>query len=103
MEIHLTGICWINTAMNQRSFISFLLLIPFPVLKAQDENRVFEKVEVNASTNQKQWNDHLTGKTQLADSVMKDIPAGTYKVNVLFVVDIHENIGQVKAKNDDMD
>ena len=39
-------------------------------------------------------------KTQLPDSVVKDIPAGTYKVNVQFVVDVHGNLGQIKAKND---
>jgi len=100
MEIYLTVICLINTAMNKRPFISFLLLIPFTFLKAQDKNKVFEKVEVNANTNQKQWYEHIMSKTQLADSVMKDIPAGTYKVNIEFVVDIHGNIGQVKAKND---
>jgi len=86
--------------MNKRSFISFSLLISFTFLKAQGDYKVFEKVEVNANTNQKQWNEHITNKTQLPDSVLKDIPAGTYKVNVQFVVDMHGNIGQIKAKND---
>jgi hypothetical protein len=68
------------------------------VLKAQDENKVFEKVEQNANTNQKTWNEHISKKTQLPDSVIKDIPAGTYKVNVQFVVDIHGNVGQIKQR-----
>ena len=86
--------------MKRKLFTPLLLLIPLTFLKAQDENKVFEKVEINANTNQKAWVEHMSKKTQLPDSVIKDIPPGTYKVNVQFVVDIHGNIGQVKAKND---
>ena len=86
--------------MKGTLFTSLLFLLPFTVLKAQDENKVFEKVEQNANTNQKTWNEHISKKAQLPDSVIKDIPAGTYKVNVQFVVDIHGNVGQIKAKND---
>lgn len=86
--------------MKGMIFSSLLFLLPFTVLKAQDENKVFEKVEQNANTNQKTWNEHISKRTQLPDSVIKDIPAGTYKVNVQFVVDIHGNVGQIKAKND---
>ena len=82
------------------AIISLLFLLSIPDLKAQDENKVFEKVEQNANTNQKTWTEHISKKTKLPDSVVKDIPAGTYKVNVQFVVDIHGNIGQVKAKSD---
>ena len=79
---------------------SLLFLFSLSILRAQDENKVFEKVEVNAHTDQKAWTAHIAKKTQLPDSVMKDIPAGTYKVNVQFVVDVHGNLGQIKAKND---
>ena len=77
-----------------------LLLIPFTFLKAQDENKVFEKIEINAHTDQKAWAEHVSKKTQLPDSVLKDIPAGTYKVNVQFIIDVHGNIRQIKALND---
>jgi len=86
--------------MKGTVFTSLLFLLPFAILKAQDENKVFEKVEQNANTNQKTWTEHISKKTQLPDSIIKDIPVGIYKVNVQFVVDIHGNIGQVKAKND---
>ena len=86
--------------MKGTIFVSLLFLLPITVLKAQEENNVFEKVEQNANTNQKIWAEHISKKTQLPDSVVKDIPAGTYKVNVQFVVDIHGTIGQVKAKSD---
>ena len=86
--------------MKGTIFISLLFLVPITVLKAQDENKVFAKVEQNANTNQKTWTEHISKKTQLPDSIIKDIPVGIYKVNVQFVVDIHGTIGQVKVKND---
>ena len=86
--------------MKRKLFVSILFLIPFTFLKAQDENKVFEKIEVNANTNQKAWAEHISKKTQLPDSVIKDIPAGIYKVNVQFIVDVHGNMGQIKVLND---
>jgi len=77
------------------TFLSFITII-----NAQKEVRVFEKVELEAGTNEKAWAEHIVKKTQLPDSILKDIPAGTYKVNVQFVIDKHGNIGQIKAKND---
>ena len=100
MEIYQAGICLINALMSKRQILFLLFLIPFTYLKAQDENKVFEKVEINAHTNQKQWIEHISKKTQLPDSVLRDIPPGTYKINVQFIVDIHGSLGQVKAKND---
>jgi periplasmic protein TonB len=86
--------------MKRALSISIFLLIPFTFLEAQDENKVFEKIEVNAHTDQKAWTEHISKKTHLPDSAIKDIPAGTYKVNVQFIVDVHGNIGQIKALND---
>jgi len=86
--------------MKRKLFSCMLLLIPFTFLKAQDENKVFEKIEINAHTDQKAWAEHVSKKTQLPDSVLKDIPAGTYKVNVQFIIDVHGNIRQIKALND---
>ena len=86
--------------MKRAIFATLLFLLPFTVLKAQDENKVFERVEQNANTNQKTWNEHISKKTQLPDSIIKDIPVGIYKVNVQFIVDVHGNMGQIKALND---
>ena len=86
--------------MKRIIFIYVLFLFPLTVLHSQEENKVFEKIEVNAHTDQKAWTEHIARKTQLPDSVVKDIPSGTYKVNVQFVVDVHGNLGQIKAKND---
>ena len=84
----------------KRLFISVPVFLSFTCLKGQDENRVFEKIELNANTNQKAWNEHIRKKSELPDSALRNIPPGTYKVNVLFVIDKHGNVGQVKAKND---
>ena len=86
--------------MNRSIFIHLLFLFPLIGLHAQKENKVFEKVELEAHPDRKEWATHISKKTQLPDSVVKDIPAGTYKVNVQFVVDIHGNLGQIRAKND---
>lgn len=86
--------------MKKHVSTCLLFLFSLTAVQAQDENKVFEKIEVNAHTNEKAWAEHIAKKTQLPDSVVKDIPAGTYKVNVQFVVDVHGNLGQIKAKND---
>jgi len=44
--------------------------------------------------------EHFKKHSQLPDSISNTIPAGTYKVSVEFVIDVHGNIGQLKAKND---
>ena len=41
--------------MKGTIFVSLLFLLPITVLKAQEENKVFEKVEQNANTDQKIW------------------------------------------------
>jgi len=86
--------------MKKYIFIPLLFLFPLTVLQAQEENKVFEKVELEAHPDRKEWAAHISKKTQLPDSVVKDIPAGTYKVSIQFVVDVHGNLGQIKAKND---
>ena len=86
--------------MKRNIFISLLFLFPLTVIQAQDDYKVFEKIEVNAHTDQKAWTEHISKKTQLPDSVIDGIPAGTYKVNIHFIIDVHGNIGQIKALND---
>jgi len=94
--------------MNKKIFISVLYFFFAVTISAQvidkkkkdDEDKVFEKIEVNATTNQKAWNEHMMRKSKLPDSTLKNIPSGTYIVEVQFIIDKHGNIGQVKAKND---
>jgi len=81
-------------------FISILTLSSFIILNGQEDEKVFEKIEVIATTDQKKWNEHIKRKSQLPDSILKSIPPGIYKVNVQFIVDKHGSIGQVEAKND---
>ena len=84
----------------KRIIFSILVLSSFIALNAQEEEKVFEKIEVNANTDQKKWSEHINRRSQLPDSILKEIPPGTYKINVQFIVDKHGNIGQIEAKND---
>lgn len=85
--------------MSKKLFICLVVLFSSAIINAQDEEKIFVKVENEAHTNLKQWTDHIKMNTQLPDSVSKNIPAGTYKVNVQFIVDVHGSIGQIKAKD----
>ena len=94
----------------KRGFLLFASFFLFVVItnaqqvvedkKVEDENVVFTKVPIEASTNEKTWADHIKRKTQLPDSISKNIPVGTYKITVQFIVDKHGSIGQIKALND---
>ena len=92
--------------MRKKLYISVLLSLSATLINAQKAilntqkgNHVFEKVEINAGTNEKAWADHIRKSTQLPDSILKSIPCGTYTVSVRFIVDKHGNIGQVTARN----
>lgn len=68
--------------------------------KSGNEVQVFEKIEINAHTDQKQWIEHIRKGTQLTDSAARIIPAGTYPIKVQFIVDVHGNLGRIEALND---
>ena len=87
--------------MKRKLFLSIITSFLFLFSNAQDdEENIFTKVAVESSTNAKQWAEHVKKYSHLPDSVLEAIPDGTYKVKVQFVIDIHGNIGQIKAKND---
>jgi hypothetical protein len=100
MEIYQAGICLINLFMGKKLFLFSIALLFVIAINAQKEVNIFEKVEIEANTNEKAWKEHIAKKTQLPDSILNTIPPGTYKVNVQFIIDKHGNIGQIKAKND---
>jgi len=84
-------------------FLLFITLLQGQVVKnkkSSDKDLVFEKVPIEANTNEKAWAEHIKRKTQLPDSITKNIPAGTYMITVQFVIDTHGSIGQIKALND---
>lgn len=87
--------------MKRKLFLSILsaFLCSVVIGQAEQEN-IFTKVEIEAATNPKAWAEHVRKYTQLPDSILKEIPAGIYKVNVQFIIDKHGYIGQVKARND---
>ncbi len=68
----------------------------------EDENKVFEKVEIEASVNVAQWRRHL--ETQLAryieDAASSGMNPGNYTVNVRFLVERDGSITSVQSLND---
>ena len=86
--------------MGKKVFLAVAASFLSLSMNAQKEVNVFEKVEIEAGTNEKAWKEHIAKKTQLPDSILNSIPAGSYQVKVQFIIDKHGNIGQIKAKND---
>jgi protein TonB len=68
---------------------------------AVEEDKVFQKVEADAGpVDAVAWNKYLQKNVQLPDSIARQIPKGTYKVTVKFIVDKDGYIGQVQAVDD---
>ena len=94
----------------KRKFFSLVIFTLFALItnaqkvvddkKVGDEDLVFTKVPIEAGTNEKAWADHIKRRTQLPDSISKNIPVGTYKITVQFIIDKMGNIGDIKALND---
>lgn len=91
----------------KKKFVAFILIyFASAVLHAQskesdeDDNMIFTKTEIEAGTNPRALAEHIRKNILLPDSVLKTIPAGAYKIYVEFIIDVHGNISQVKAKND---
>ena len=68
----------------------------------EDENKVFEKVEIEASVNNAQWRRHLESQLQryIEDAAASGMNPGTYTVNVRFLVERDGSITDVRALND---
>ncbi len=86
--------------MRQKPLLLLIIILSSYISFSQeDEDKVFEKVEIIAGTNEKEWNMHIQRYSKLPDSIQQKIPEGTYKVNVEFVIDKFGSLGSVKAKN----
>ncbi len=85
--------------MKKMFFFLFISLIYSFSSRAQDEENIFEKVEIEGGTDPVAWMEHVKKHTKLPDSLLKIIPAGTYRVSVQFVIDKNGDIGQIKALN----
>jgi protein TonB len=93
-----------------RIIFSFLLLLSINVLFAQKTDSVHvptvdiagNKVDVEASVDRQQWIDHLTKNLQvpIEKAARKGMKAGTYIVQVKFLVEIDGSISDVHALND---
>jgi len=72
------------------------------VKPVEDENKVFEKVEIEASVNVSQWRRHLESQLQryIEDAASSGMNPGTYTVNVRFLVERDGSITDVRSLND---
>jgi len=93
-----------------RSLLLIFLLLSAKILFAQNspstiivnDTALFTKVEVEASVDRQQWIDHLTKNLQpiIEKAAKKGMKAGTYTVNVRFLVERDGSINYVEALND---
>jgi periplasmic protein TonB len=70
--------------------------------KVEDENKVFEKVEIEASVDVKQWRRHLESQLQryIEDAAAQGMSPGQYTVQVRFLVEKDGSITDVRSLND---
>lgn len=68
----------------------------------EDENKVFTKVEIEASVDPKSWSRWLTTQLQryIEDAASNGMEPGTYTVQVRFLVEKDGSINDVQALND---
>ena len=71
-------------------------------VKEEDENKIFEKVEIAASVNISQWRRHLERNLvrYIEDAAYVGMAPGKYTVNVRFLVEKDGSISKAKALND---
>jgi protein TonB len=70
--------------------------------KVEDENKIFEKVEIEASVDVRQWRRHLESQLQryIEDAASQGMNPGQYTVQVRFLVERDGSITDVKALNE---
>lgn len=68
----------------------------------EDPNQIFQKVEIEASVDQKQWIRHLQSQLQryIEDAAANGMDPGTYTVQVRFLVERDGSIADVQALSD---
>ena len=70
--------------------------------KVEDENKIFEKVEIEASVDPRQWRRHLESQLQryIEDAASQGMNPGQYTVQVRFLVERDGSITDVKSLSD---
>jgi protein TonB len=91
--------------------LAALLLLSGTIVFAQDKSKsetkemdtaVFQNAEIEASVDANQWIDHLRNNLQhpIEKAAKKGMKAGTYAVQVKFLVEKDGSINDVQALND---
>lgn len=70
--------------------------------KVEDENKIFEKVEIEPTVNTAQWRRHLENNLQryIEDAASQGMAPGQYTVQVRFLVEKDGSIADVRALTD---
>lgn len=70
--------------------------------KVEDENKIFEKVEIEPTVNTAQWRRHLENNLQryIEDAASQGMAPGQYTVQVRFLVEKDGSIADVRALSD---
>lgn len=76
-------------------------VVEAPPQPKEDPNKIFEKVEIEASVNMSQWRRHLQNQLQrpIENAAADGMAPGKYTVNVRFLVEKDGSITNVKALN----
>ncbi|HUC79542.1 MAG TPA: energy transducer TonB [Flavisolibacter sp.] len=66
------------------------------------DEKIFEKVEIEASVNMQAWRKHLESNLlhYIENAANRNMKAGVYTVNIRFLVEKNGSISDVKALND---
>ena len=88
--------------MRKLLTISFLVSICYYSFgqNKEESDKGFVKIENEAHTDNDQLGRYIKVSTDLPDSVVARIPAGTYHAELQFVIDIHGYMGQFKLTKD---
>lgn len=73
---------------------------PKTVVEITDEEKVFTKVDPEASTDTQKWEEHMRKRIVLPDSVIQKIPQGSYVAMVSFIIDKLGNAYDFKLHSD---
>lgn len=83
------------------AFSKTTAMLTQPLTSLQGDNRIFEKVETEASVDTAVWRSYLQKRLQpFFDTASENISAGSYRVDVRFVVEVDGRISGATAITD---
>lgn len=65
-----------------------------------DYDKIFTKIEIEGGPNRADFGAYMRKATQLPDSLKKNIPPGTYKLLISFIIDSKGNLHDITVEGD---